>query len=891
MGRLLVTLATILALVLGAAFVVPAFTDWNAYRKDIEQAASAILGRTIAIGGAIDIVLLPEPHLRAAKVAAEGGPRDGAQLTAEAVDLTLSLQALLSGRIEASKLRLVRPFLLLDLSKPLQNRLPTAQASAVSIAAEVSSLEIEGGRISVLQDALRADALTLTNIDGALSAPAPGNAYRFNGRVSQGDRRFEVRFLAAAAPKSGVKLSGNVLDLASRIAFQADGTLTAAKAPVFEGAVAMTAPRAAALAGAAFEIQAKAQAKIDFSGASLTDLALTMDPENRPQILLGSAALGFAARTADFALQAHSLDADGLLAGGGALAAAPAGAGNRIQDAAARLLWLYPDFALRVSLGADQVQLRGEPIEGVKFQGARAGDKWVFEEAKATLPGGTEMKASGALTKTGEKSALLAEAAFQGKNLDRLQRWIAGESASARIGPARTFAAKGSLALSDEIAAFTNVAGDIEGTPFTASLRLQRAPVRKLEVLFAGDSFDLRGMENGRSGADALSAESVNSAWRAMLQQLSPLLGGEASSIDTAEIDISAAAIKASFIDAKNVAVRLKLNQDLLTVAKLSLETPEGLSLSAEGVVPLRGLGQGRLDGRLEARAPQAVLRAAALLGYDAESLQGRRLEEFAPASLIVRYAAEAQSGSATAQVNGLLGTTRVEGRAQLKGPLAEWRTGQLSAQLDILEPDGNKLVALLFPAAAPAPWARVSPGAVTVRAEGASERYAVACSIKSAPLQAQLDGTSELKGQAFAFSGKAQATSESPERFLPPPLLAVLGGEPKTSFHVEADLSFGSGQIAATKLKAESPQNLVTGRLSVAGSDRSKRIDADLKAGRLSAPALLGYLLKPPPPERISLPAPASIVAAPPSFGAHSHSLPTFFRTSRQTSRSQPKR
>ena len=78
MGRLLVTLATILALVLAAAFVVPAFTDWNAYRTDIEHAASAILGRDIAIGGAIDIVLLPEPHLRAAKVEAEGGSADGA---------------------------------------------------------------------------------------------------------------------------------------------------------------------------------------------------------------------------------------------------------------------------------------------------------------------------------------------------------------------------------------------------------------------------------------------------------------------------------------------------------------------------------------------------------------------------------------------------------------------------------------------------------------------------------------------------------------------------------------------------------------------------------------------------------------------------------------------
>ncbi len=102
MGRLLVTLATLLVLVLGAAFVVPAFIDWNAYRPDIEQAASAILGRQISILGDIDIALLPEPHFHASKVAAEGGASDAAQMTAEAVDLSLSLQALLGGRLEAN---------------------------------------------------------------------------------------------------------------------------------------------------------------------------------------------------------------------------------------------------------------------------------------------------------------------------------------------------------------------------------------------------------------------------------------------------------------------------------------------------------------------------------------------------------------------------------------------------------------------------------------------------------------------------------------------------------------------------------------------------------------------------------------------------------------------
>ncbi len=856
MGRLLVILASLLAVAIAAAFVAPALTDWKAYRPDIEQTASAILGRKISIGGAIDIVLLPEPHFRATKVVAEGGAADGAQLSADAVDLSLSLQALLAGRIEASRLKLVRPFLVLDWGKPIERQPRPAQAGAIPIAAGVSSLEIEDGRVSLVQDASRPEALTLTDVEGTLSAPAPGNPYRFNGRVSQDNRRFEVRFVASAAPKSGVRLTGGVLDLASKIAFQADGVLSADKAPVFEGAISITSPQTPAAAGAP-EAQAKAMARIDLSGASLSDLVLTIDADNRPQVLMGSANVTYAAKTADIALQARALDADILLASGSRLALAPA-PGNGVQGGLSQLLWLYPEFGLHLSLAADQVQYRGDLIEGVKFQGSRSGEVWAFEEVAATLPGDAQAKASGALTLTGGKLKLTAEAALLGKNLGRLNRWLSPPAATERPSPARAFSVHGAVALSEEAAAFTNVAGAIEGTPFAANLRLERAPVRKLEVSLSGESFDLRSLQT--SPSDALSAESLKTAWQDALAQAAPLLGGDATTFDVADIDVSATAIRTSFIEAKNVAARLKFNRDLLTVTKLSLETADGLALSAQGLVPLRGSGQGRFDGRLEARTPKALLKAAALAGYGAESVEGRRFAEFAPASLVVNYGAEAEGKTATAQLSGALGPARIEGRAQLKGALADWRTSQLSAQLDIADPDGNRLVALFFPAAAPAPG--LSPGALAIHAEGASQRYAVAGSIKAAALQAQADGTADLNGQGIAFNGKAQATSPAPEQFLPPALLALLGGEPKSALHVEADLALAPGQIAATKLKAETQKNLVMGSLSVASAGRARRIDADLKAGQISLPALLSPLLAQTPADRLAAAIQASTAA-----------------------------
>ncbi len=596
MGRLLVTLTTLVVLLLGAALVAPAFTDWNAYRPDIEGAASALLGRKISIVGDIDIALLPEPHLRAKKVAAEGSGFDGAQMTAEAVDLSLSLQALLSGRVEASRLKLVHPFLIVDLSKPLNRGSSPSQAGGgPSIAAAVSSLEIEGGQVSIYRDASRPEALTLNGVDGTLFAPPPGNAYRFTGRASRNNQQFEVKFVAAAQP-GGIKLTGSASNRAAKTAFQADGVLKTADGASFEGALALSTREPLASAEAPLEVQAKANAKISPAGAALSGLVLTIDPENRPQTLTGSATFGFSPDKADVELQARSLDADALLGSGTKPAFEPgsAAAWGSVQAAMDQLLWLYPDFGLRLSLTADQIQFRGELIEGAKIEGSRTAQKWVFDDAEAKLPGDAAVKLTGALKRMGGKSELLARAALEGKNLSRLTQWIAPPPANAKAASARAraFAIGGLLTYSAEATAFTDVKGQVDGTPFTASLRFDKELPRRLQLSLAGDSFDLGGIE-GQSGSDGLSTDSVKAAWQAAKAQLSAVVGDDAPVIDVADIDVSAGSIKTSFAEAKNVAVQAKYSRDLLTVTKLAAETPEGLALHGEGVHPPAGRGAG----------------------------------------------------------------------------------------------------------------------------------------------------------------------------------------------------------------------------------------------------------------------------------------------------------
>jgi uncharacterized protein involved in outer membrane biogenesis len=871
LGRLLATLATILILLLGAAFALPAFVNWNGYRSGIEKAASALLGQKVSILGDIDIALLPQPHLRASSVASGIGQADGALVTADAVDVSLSLQALLGGRIEAGKVKLVRPSLTLDFARPLQKPDRAAEAAALPFTAEIRSVEIEGGRLSVLsRKGGPAEALALTKVNGIAALSAPGGAYRFNGSFSQNGRTYEAKLSGASAQPRTIRFSGNAVDMATKAALQADGLLSAAQDLGFEGALTLTLPPSATeIDRIPFEIQLKSAAKIGLTGAVLDDLVLTLDPQNRPQALAGSGIIAFNTKAAELALQARSLDADLLLLSpSGAAAAAgsaePAEWGN-LGAAAGHLLGLYPGFAVNLSLEAGLVQLKGESIEGVKIHGSRTAQRWVFDQASATLPGGTAAKLAGTLSWADRLPQLVATAAFDGKNAGRLARWLAPSLLGSKTISAGPFNLKGALTLSDTADAFEGVAGSLDGTAFTASLRFDKAPLRKLQLSLSGDSFDLSAFEGATDGTGSLSPANLKNAWQPGLEQAASLLGAGPESLDSADLDISAGSIKTGGAEARNVAVHVKFGQDMIAVSKLSAETASGLVIRGEGAVPLRGAGQGRFDGRLEARSPQAIVHAAALAGYDRGSIE-RRAGSMAPGALSISYTSEAASGVSAALLTGNLGPARIDGRAQLRGPLQAWKTGQLSAQVKISEPEGNKLLGLLFPNAVLLPGASLSPGVLAIGLNGSSERLETTATLNTGALQLQLDGTSNTGGQALSFKGKASASSQTPEQFLPASLLALLGGEPKANMRVSASVSAAPGRIDASDLKAETPRNIVTGHLSADASGAVTRVDADLKADQASLPPLLSYFLTSAPVDPIAQALPAALGATAPA-------------------------
>ena len=116
MKKLLISLAVLLLLLVGAALVAPGFVDWNHYKADIAAEAEKVTGRRLAIDGDLSFAVLPAPVLQARDVRLaniEGGS-EPEMLTLESLDIRVSLLPLLGGRLQVNSVSLVSPRILLE---------------------------------------------------------------------------------------------------------------------------------------------------------------------------------------------------------------------------------------------------------------------------------------------------------------------------------------------------------------------------------------------------------------------------------------------------------------------------------------------------------------------------------------------------------------------------------------------------------------------------------------------------------------------------------------------------------------------------------------------------------------------------------------------------------
>jgi hypothetical protein len=104
--RLLLGCGAAAVLLAGALWIVPRLLDWESWRPQLAELATARLGRPVHLDGPITLVLLPQPRVEAQDVSV-GAAADGISITARGLRLRLDLAALLAGRLEPRELVLV----------------------------------------------------------------------------------------------------------------------------------------------------------------------------------------------------------------------------------------------------------------------------------------------------------------------------------------------------------------------------------------------------------------------------------------------------------------------------------------------------------------------------------------------------------------------------------------------------------------------------------------------------------------------------------------------------------------------------------------------------------------------------------------------------------------
>lgn len=380
-------LAALASLLLLALLVLPRWIDTPAGRAALVGMLSELAGTPVSVEGAVEFGLLPQPNVTFARLRlAEGrGVFSG---TVDRIDAELDPGGLLAGRLVLSRLRVVRPDLVLDGGRQRLFELPSALA-----ALPVASAEVIGGRISVADG--EGGPLAFEELDLLLR---PGKV--------EGARKIEAR----------LRFSGERLGLELEVGPRRPGGQTPVDMRLFprpgdeHGEVVFS-----GLVGGAGRLSGELRMAVDDVRAATVFAALAgiegfppvpLSPDDLP----ASLELRLQRTEAEFTIEDGrvGLPRGDVRFSGRLVAAEPWDAALdvrirhwRVDDlpspaAVDRVLADLPPlrFTGTVDIAAERIEIAGLPVENLRARLRAEGGGFAIEELRAPLPGGGDIRAT-----------------------------------------------------------------------------------------------------------------------------------------------------------------------------------------------------------------------------------------------------------------------------------------------------------------------------------------------------------------------------------------------------------------------------------------------------------------------------------------------------------------
>jgi hypothetical protein len=357
MKRAAIALAALLPLLVGLAWFGPRLVTWESWRGRLAQIATDRLGRPVTLDGSVELVLLPQPMLRAGGVSV-GAAEDDIAVTARALRLRLDLGALLRGRLDPREIALVGA----ELTLPW----PPGPLLAVRPPAWITELDarVEDSRV-------RIGATVLEGVNARLASAGAAQAVEIAGSFAWAGRA--ARFAAAIGRPGWDGISTFELSLTLPEATgRARGILVPAGG--FEGTLEASGPDLSALLPSppvAFRASGRLTATADLLAAE----ELALDIGGAPA--RGAVALRLApAPRLDVALLASRLELDGWAAA--------------LRGGAAR------PWPVAIDLSAEAASYRGLTLRRLRGAAFLEEGRLTLSDVTMLLPGEAELEFAGA---------------------------------------------------------------------------------------------------------------------------------------------------------------------------------------------------------------------------------------------------------------------------------------------------------------------------------------------------------------------------------------------------------------------------------------------------------------------------------------------------------------
>jgi uncharacterized protein involved in outer membrane biogenesis len=527
LSRLFIAVGGLIVVALFAALLAPLFVNWTDFRHQFEDQASRILGKKVVVHGSLEARLLPFPSVTMNDVTVGPG-EDGKTLAHVArFSMDVELAPFLSGEARIFAMRVEKPNVRLRvLSDGSLDWLLGSRPSLPARNVVLEKVTVTDGVVDFI-DEQTGRTRVVSNLNADLKAGSLAGPWTVSGSgmLDGQPGRFSLSSLQPEAGSQVIPLKIHLSPEATPVDLDLSGDLDMAdKHPMLKGTF-LAALRSVPVGGEAGKKSRsdtvvpapRIRGKFELANdrVRVPEYRLEIGALDQPYVITGEATLD-SGKAPEFLLTAEGqqIDVDQLVV------PTPSGKTGRQGESSARqriraLIALadqipIPDVPGRASVKLPAIVAGDTVLRDITLNLRPAGTGWQVEKAVATLPGRTQVEASGRLQLKG--AASFAGSLLVASNQPSgLAAWLSGNVDPA-IRKLRTVGLSANVNLTADLQQFDKLELAIGGASLRGRLERHSAGNAEPSLSFdvSGDAFDydavkaLASLVSGDASGDSL---------------------------------------------------------------------------------------------------------------------------------------------------------------------------------------------------------------------------------------------------------------------------------------------------------------------------------------------------------------------------------------------------